>query len=242
VTTEPDNAVLGRQFTALPSQRQARMAEKPQSAPQLTPPGPANVSRRGSAFRGGDAKDPMVELTERAKVISQEAGTKVSAAMRDMISAAAGIAGFAVESARDLVQYMVRRGQMTQEEADKLIREAEASHMKRPAAERAKLTASKLAAEKAAAAKKAALAAANLAPPTHRPLVPGRMVAPDPPRVTAQPKVAAKPAARPAAAPARKPSAVKPAAKSAAKTAKPASKPTAGKPAAKKPAGAKKRR
>jgi polyhydroxyalkanoate synthesis regulator phasin len=120
----------------------------------------------------------MVELTERAKVISQEAGTKVSTAMRDMISAAAGIAGFAVESARDLVQYMVRRGQMTQEEADKLIREAEASHMKRPAAERAKLSASKIAAEKAAAAKKAALAAANMAPPVHRPLVPGRMVAP----------------------------------------------------------------
>src|SRR5207302_8442592 len=115
------------------------MAEKPQSATPPTSPTPApppNAPRRGSAFRGGDAKDPMVELTEREKVISQEAGTKVSTAMRDMISAAAGIAGFAVESARDLVQYMLRRGQMTQDEADKLIREAEASHMKRPASER----------------------------------------------------------------------------------------------------------
>ncbi|MDQ2931660.1 MAG: hypothetical protein M3Y05_12715, partial [Gemmatimonadota bacterium] len=45
---------------------------------------------------------------------------------------AAGLAGFAIESARDLVQYMVRRGQMTQEEADKLMREAEEAYSKRP--------------------------------------------------------------------------------------------------------------
>jgi polyhydroxyalkanoate synthesis regulator phasin len=188
----------------------------------------------------------MVELTERAKVISQEAGTKVSTAMRDMISAAAGIAGFAVESARDLVQYMVRRGQMTQEEADKLIREAEASHMKRPASERAKLSASKIAAEKAAAAKKAALAAANSAPPVHRPLVPGRMVAPQSAKTagkTVMKPVAPPPKAAPAAKSAppapKKPSkaAPRPAAK------KPAAKPAA-KSAAKKPvkSAAKKRR
>jgi len=78
-------------------------------------------------------RDTVAELAERAQIISQEAGTKVSAAMRDVISAAAGIAGFAIESARDLVQYMVRRGQMTPEEGDKLIREAEAAHAKRPA-------------------------------------------------------------------------------------------------------------
>jgi polyhydroxyalkanoate synthesis regulator phasin len=77
----------------------------------------------------------MIELTERAKIISQEAGTKVSSAMRDVIGAAAGLAGFAVESARDLVQYMVRRGQMTQDEADKLIREAEAVQAKKPASQ-----------------------------------------------------------------------------------------------------------
>src|SRR6476661_7842862 len=75
--------------------------------------------------------DPMVELTERARAISQEAGSKVTSAMRNLIGGAAGIAGFAVESARDLVQYMVRRGQMTQDEADKLIREAEEAHGKR---------------------------------------------------------------------------------------------------------------
>ena len=174
------------------------MAEKPQSAtpsPSPLPTVPSAVPRR-AAFRGGDGRDPMVELTERAKLISQEAGAKVSTAMRDMISAAAGIAGFAVESARDLAQYMVRRGQMTQDEADKLIREAEASHMKRPAAERAKMSASKIAAEKAAAAKKAALAAANTAPPVHRPLVQARAVTP--PLLRTGERAAVKPTAVPA--------------------------------------------
>lgn len=73
----------------------------------------------------------MAEMAERAQQISQEAGTKIAAAMKDVIAAAAGVAGFAVESARDLVQYMVRRGQMTQDEADKLIREAEDAHGRR---------------------------------------------------------------------------------------------------------------
>ena len=119
----------------------------------------------------------MNELTERARLISQDAGTKVTSAMRDMIGAAAGIAGFAVESARDLVQYMVRRGQMTQEEADKLIREAEATHMKKPKAERDRLAAMKAAADKAAAEKKAAMIAAEQARPVHRVTTPGRILA-----------------------------------------------------------------
>jgi len=73
----------------------------------------------------------MAEMAERAQLISLEAGTKIAAAMKEVIAAASGIAGFAVESARDLVQYMVRRGQMTQDEADKLIKEAEDAHRKR---------------------------------------------------------------------------------------------------------------
>ena len=73
----------------------------------------------------------MAEMAERAQQISQEAGTKITAAMKEVIGAAAGLAGFAVESARDLVQYMVRRGQMTQDEADKLIREAESAQSRR---------------------------------------------------------------------------------------------------------------
>src|SRR5687767_8866856 len=116
------------------------------------------------------SEDQMIELTERARAISQQAGTKVTSAMRDMLSAAAGIAGFAVESARDLMQYMVRRGQMTQDEADKLIREAEAVHNKKPKAERERLAATKAAAEKAAADKKAAHLAAETALPANKPL------------------------------------------------------------------------
>ena len=91
-----------------------------------------------------------------------EAGSKMAAAMKDVINAAAGISSFAMESARDLVQYMVRRGQMTQEEADKLIREVEEATSKRkairpPAAEpekpAAKAAAPKPAAKKPAVAK-----------------------------------------------------------------------------------------
>jgi hypothetical protein len=74
-------------------------------------------------------------MAARAQEISLEAGSKIAAAMKDVIGAAAGLTGFALESARDLVQYMVRRGQMTQDEADKLIREVEDSQgPRRPAA------------------------------------------------------------------------------------------------------------
>jgi hypothetical protein len=72
-------------------------------------------------------------MAAKAHEISLEAGSKMAAAMKDVINAAAGLSGFVIESARDLVQYMVRRGQMTQEEADKLIREVEAAMPKRRA-------------------------------------------------------------------------------------------------------------
>src|SRR3982751_4598175 len=133
---------------------------------------PAAAPRRGPGHRGADMRDTVAEMAERAQLISQEAGSKVSSAMKDVISAAAGLAGFAIESARDLVQYMVRRGQMTQEEADKLIREAEEAHSKKPASEKARPTASKVAAEKAAidkAARDAANAAAAAIAPPQRP-------------------------------------------------------------------------
>jgi len=70
-------------------------------------------------------------MAAKAHEISLEAGSKMAAAMKDVVGAAAGLTGFVVESARDLLQYMVRRGQMTQDEADKLMREVEASHAKR---------------------------------------------------------------------------------------------------------------
>mgnify|MGYP003694579659 CR=1 FL=1 len=128
------------------------MVDKPQSNEPVTrtsrpTPVPPAVPRRSPGHRGADMRDTVAEMAERAQLISQEAGTKVAAAMKDVISAAAGIAGFAVESARDLVQYMVKRGQMTPEEADKLIRDVEAAHDKRPASEKGRPTATKIAAD-----------------------------------------------------------------------------------------------
>ncbi|HEX5438489.1 MAG TPA: putative porin [Gemmatimonadaceae bacterium] len=87
--------------------------------------------------RHTDPRDTVAEMAARAQEISQEAGSRIGKAMKDVIGAAAGFAGFAVESARDLVQYMVRRGQMTQEEADRLIRDAEEAYAKqKPAVSR----------------------------------------------------------------------------------------------------------
>ena len=136
------------------------MVDNDQTTDEAAPAAPA-APRRGPGHRGADMRDTVAEMAERAQLISQEAGSKVSSAMKDVISAAAGLAGFAIESARDLVQYMVRRGQMTQEEADKLIREAEDAHSKKPASEKARPTASKIAAEKAAVEKAARDAAAR---------------------------------------------------------------------------------
>jgi polyhydroxyalkanoate synthesis regulator phasin len=123
--------------------------------------------KRGPGHRAVDARDAIAELTERAQEISLEAGSKVSAAMKDVISAAVGLAGFAVESARDLVQYMVRRGQMTPEEGDKLLREAEVAHSKRPAAERKRPTASEIQAKTRAAQRAEAAAARERALSQH---------------------------------------------------------------------------
>ena len=93
-----------------------------------TPPIPP---KRSPGHRGADVKDTVAEMAAKAHEISLEAGSKMAAAMKDVIGAAAGLTGLVLESARDLLQYMVRRGQMTQDEADKLMREVEASHAKR---------------------------------------------------------------------------------------------------------------
>src|SRR3982750_4807483 len=91
--------------------------------------------RRSPGHRGADVKDTVAEMAAKAHEISLEAGSKMAAAMKDVIGAAAGLTGLVLESARDLLQYMVRRGQMTQDEADKLMGKAEASPPKRkPAA------------------------------------------------------------------------------------------------------------
>jgi hypothetical protein len=89
--------------------------------------------RRGPGHRGQDARDTAAEMAQRAHEISLEAGSKMSGAIRDVISAAAGLLSpFPIESARDLVNYMVKRGQMPQEDADKLIATAEAAHGIKP--------------------------------------------------------------------------------------------------------------
>ncbi len=145
--------------------------------------------KRSPGHRGADVKDTVAEMAAKAHEISLEAGSKMAAAMKEVVSAAAGLTGFAIESARDLVQYMVRRGQMTQDEADKLIREAEEFQSKR----------------KGSAPAKAAPAAAAKSTPASKPAA-----APQKP-------VAKKPVAK--APPAKKPAAKAPAAKKAAKPA-----------------------
>lgn len=116
------------------------MVDKPQAAdakvsdlPPATPPSQPPAPRRGPGHRSTDARDTVAEMALRAQEISQEAGSKIATAIKDVINAAAGLAGFTIESARDIVQYMVRRGQMAQEEADRIIREAEEAHGKRKA-------------------------------------------------------------------------------------------------------------
>src|SRR5687768_16345808 len=113
----------------MPDREKPAVATPTAPAPALaTPPIPP---KRSPGHRGADVKDTVAEMAAKAHEISLEAGSKMAAAMKDVVGAAAGLMGLVVESARDLLQYMVRRGQMTQDEADKLMREVEASHAKR---------------------------------------------------------------------------------------------------------------
>jgi len=145
------------------------------AAPAPTPP------KRGPGHRGQDVRDTMAEMAAKAHEISLEAGSRMAGTMREVIGAAAGLTAFAIESARDLVQYMVRRGQMSQDEADKLMREVEAAHATQPKA------APKAEPAKAVPAAKVAVADEihSLAPP----------VVPRPPKVAAPEPVRAPKAA-----------------------------------------------
>ncbi|MEO6210172.1 MAG: hypothetical protein ABIQ10_08625 [Gemmatimonadaceae bacterium] len=187
------------------------MADKPLTVDTNAPVDPGVPSapvapRRPPGHRSTDVRDTVAEMAARAQEISQEAGSKVAAAMKDVIGAAAGLAGFAIESARDLVQYMVRRGQMTQEEADKLMREAEDAYSKRP-----KPPAPKVADVPKVVAKTAEHHAPSHAPsraPSHAPHVthaaPASHAAPAAKKAAPSAKKAA-PAAKKAAKPAAKP-------------------------------------
>ncbi|HET9002911.1 MAG TPA: hypothetical protein VFN39_02815 [Gemmatimonadaceae bacterium] len=181
-------------------------------------------------------RDTVAEMTEKAQQLSLEAGSKVSGAMKDVIYAAAGMTGFAIESARDLLQYMVRRGQMRNEEAEKLLREVEEAHATR----------------KPGTPHPAPRPAAPYTPkPTTPAAPPPQFKAPQPHSAAilaaaakshdkAAPKSVARALSKTAAKSAQ--TTTKPAAKSApAKSAKPASKGSAGKPAKPAKKAAKKR-
>jgi hypothetical protein len=202
----------------------------------VTPPAsegaPPVPPKRSPGHRGADVKDTVAEMAAKAHEISLEAGSKMSAAMKDVVNAAAGLTGFVMESARDLVQFMVRRGQMTQEEADKLIRQVEEHQPKRkaPPAPPAKPEPVKHAPSSSSApsyAPKLATRPAAVAqtPPAKKaaakPAKPAKVAKPAKPAKPAKAVKSAKPAkkaARPAPkkAAAKKPAAKKPAAKKAA--------------------------
>lgn len=186
-------------------------------APPVAPPPPP---RRGPGHRGQDIRDTMAEMAAKAHEISLEAGSKMASAMRDVVGAAAGISAFAIESARDLVNYMVRRGQMSQDEATKLLLEVEEAHAKRPKVDPPKK------AEKVVEVAKVPAASVVKAP--EKPAPPPKVAKPEKVEKTEKQVVAkaakpdkpspAKAVAKTAAAPAK--AAPKAAAKSAAKTAK----------------------
>ena len=119
----------------MPDKEKPAVATVTATAPVPTVPpvpgAPVVPPKRSPGHRGADVKDTVAEMAAKAHEISLEAGSKMAAAMKDVIGAAAGLTSLVLESARDLLQYMVRRGQMTQDEADKLMREVEASHAKR---------------------------------------------------------------------------------------------------------------
>jgi polyhydroxyalkanoate synthesis regulator phasin len=89
------------------------------------------LPRRSPGHRGQDQRDTVAEMIQKAHEISLEAGSKMATAMKDVIFAAAGLTPFAAESAKDLVNYMVRRGQMGAEEAERILKDIEAAAEKR---------------------------------------------------------------------------------------------------------------
>jgi polyhydroxyalkanoate synthesis regulator phasin len=180
----------------MPDREKSAVATVPAPVSNLPTPGTPAVAgtvapvppKRSPGHRGADVKDTVAEMAAKAHEISLEAGSKMAAAMKDVIGAAAGLTGLVLESARDLLQYMVRRGQMTQEEADKLMREVEASHGKK-----------KPAAPPAAVAKTAKPEATHAAPVRHAPTPAAHVAKPAVKHAAAKKPVAKKPTMKPAA-------------------------------------------
>ena len=178
-----------------------------------TPGAPLVPPKRSPGHRGADVKDTVAEMAAKAHEISLEAGSKMAAAMKDVVGAAAGLTGLVLESARDLLQYMVRRGQMTQEEADKLMREVEASHAKRKPVTPPAHVASKTGTPKAEASHAAHTTHAHTHPTPHA--APTRHVAAPAKHTAKHAPAAKKPAAK---KPTMKPAAKKHTVKSATKS------------------------
>jgi hypothetical protein len=194
-------------------------AAKPAAAEAVTP-GAVPPVRRHPGHRGADVRDTVAEMAAKAHEISMEAGSKMAAAMKEVIGAAAGLSVFTLESARDLVQYMVRRGQMTQDEADRLIREAEDAWSKK---HKGKKPPPRLEQKPKPVLKPVPYSLPKAAPPTVLPKKAGAAAL----KVVAHKPAAKKPAAKKPAA--KKPAPAKHAAK---KSAKKAAKPAAKKKAA----------
>jgi polyhydroxyalkanoate synthesis regulator phasin len=140
-------------------------------------------------------------MIAKAHEISLEAGSKMAKAMKDVIFAAAGLTPFAADSAKDLINYMVRRGQMSAEEAERILTEIEDAAEKRNPGAAAKAAADAAAAastkKSAPAAKKAAPAAAvKEAPAKKEPAVAAKKEAP----AAKEPAAAKAPAAKKTAA------------------------------------------
>lgn len=108
-------------------------------------------------------------MAAKAHEISLEAGSKMAAAMKDVINAAAGISAFSIESARDLAQFMVRRSQMTQDEAEKLLASAEEASAKNRKAKKPATAPTAAPAAKKPAPKKAAKPAKAAKPSAKKP-------------------------------------------------------------------------
>ncbi len=190
-------------------------AVKPAAAEPVTAPGAVPPVRRHPGHRGADVRDTVAEMAAKAHEISMEAGSKMAAAMKEVIGAAAGLSVFTLESARDLVQYMVRRSQMTQDEADKLIRDAEDAWSKK---HKGKKPPPRLEQKPKPVIKPVPYSLPKAAPPSVLPHKAGAAVLKSA-KPAAKHAVPAKPAAKKAVA--KKPVAKKPAAK---KPAKPAAK------------------
>jgi hypothetical protein len=219
------------------------MAEKSQATDDREPESAAPAAappRRPSGHRGTDVRDTVAEMTARAQELSMEAGSRIASAMKDVINAAAGLTGFAIESARDIVQYMVRRGQMTADEGERLMRDVEDAHGRRgvggavgataPAAAATDPVPSALRAT-ALAASETPLARAVDSRPAKGTAEPGAPKAAAPVRTSG--KSASRPAPRPTAKGAKP---AKPAAKSGARTAAKKMSPPAGRAKSKTPA------